>query len=102
MICRSCQACTWLALKRNPTSARMSPWEVEGDAISPSRMSYMTNTMFTELVANGFLGTTGGATKILRKQLDASLDGLGSVVFGVLDDRSGRRPGWGEPAYQVS
>jgi hypothetical protein len=59
---------------------------------------YLTNTMFTDLVAYGLVGTSGASTTAVQQAIDASLNRRGAAVLGILDDQSGRRPGWMEEA----
>ncbi|MGW2790577.1 hypothetical protein ACWC9H_11700 [Streptomyces sp. NPDC001251] len=45
---------------------------------------YFDNTTFTQLVQDGWIGTRGKASEIIRAQIEASLNGSRSLVFAAL------------------
>ncbi|ANS29903.1 hypothetical protein R1CP_26275 [Rhodococcus opacus] len=55
--------------------------------------NYLTNTLFTDLVAQGLIGSRGTDTDFIRDQIASSLEQTGSTVVGVLSDEKDRRPG---------
>lgn len=63
---------------------------------------YLTNSMFTELVAHGFLGTSGASTELVQREIEASLLRGGGAVVGVVSDPRGQRPGWRKRATPVA
>ncbi|TCM41837.1 hypothetical protein EV648_111211 [Kribbella sp. VKM Ac-2568] len=63
--------------------------------------SYLTGSLFTDLVAHGLIGTSGGSSRLLREAIAASLNQRGTAVVGILDDERGRRPGWKEDAVAI-
>ena len=54
---------------------------------------YMTSTLFAELVAHGYLGSSGKASDLVKHEISRCLNRTGSLVVGALSDESGRRPG---------
>jgi hypothetical protein len=56
---------------------------------------YMTTTLFATLVANGYIGTSGASTELVKQEIDHALNRRGgSVVVGAFSDTSGQRPSW--------
>jgi len=55
---------------------------------------YMTNTLFTQLVASGYIGSAGTSSDIVRDRVNGSLSAGASVVLGTLDDSELDRPAW--------
>ncbi|MGV9925207.1 hypothetical protein [Nocardia rhamnosiphila] len=55
---------------------------------------YMTSTLFSQLVAYGYIGSSGVGTEIVAREIESALTRSGSAVVGVLDDPSGQRPSW--------
>ena len=55
---------------------------------------YMTSTLFALLVANGYLGTSGASSDLVKQEIDNALNRRGSVLVGALSDTSGQRPSW--------
>lgn len=45
---------------------------------------YFDNTTFTQLVQDGWIGTRGKGSGIIRDQIEASLNGSRSLVFAAL------------------
>ncbi|MEV0789750.1 hypothetical protein [Kribbella sp. NPDC050459] len=60
--------------------------------------SYMTMSIFTDLLSLGLIGTSGASTEHIREIIDMSLTQRGAAVVGILNDRTMRRPGWKQPA----
>jgi hypothetical protein len=55
---------------------------------------YMTSTLFALLVANGYLGTSGASSDLVKQEIDSALNSRGSVLVGAFSDTSGQRPSW--------
>ena len=55
---------------------------------------YMTSTLFALLIANGYLGTGGAASDLVKQEIDNALNRRGSVLVGAFSDTSGQRPSW--------
>jgi hypothetical protein len=55
---------------------------------------YMTSTLFALLVANGYLGTSGASSDLVKQEIDIALNRRGSVLVGAFSDTSGQRPSW--------
>lgn len=58
---------------------------------------YMTSTLFAQLIASGYVGTSGASTELVKQEIDNALNGSGSVTVGAVSDTSGKRPTWGWP-----
>lgn len=55
---------------------------------------YMTSTLFAQLVANGYVGTSGASSDLVKQEIDSALNRRGAVVVGAFSNTSGRRPSW--------
>ena len=49
---------------------------------------YFTSTLFAELVAQGYLGSSGPASDHVKAEVERSLNRAGGLVLGALDDRA--------------
>ncbi len=59
---------------------------------------YMTSTLFALLIANGYLGTGGASSDLVKQEIDNALNRRGSVLVGAFSDTSGQRPSWRSPS----
>ena len=62
---------------------------------------YMTSTLFALLVANGYLGTSGASSDLVKQEIDNALNRRGSVLVGAFSDTSGQRPSWRSSASKA-
>jgi hypothetical protein len=67
-----------------------TPQTFEYDAVR----DYMTSTLFALLIANGYFGTSGASSELVKKEIDSALNRRGSVLVGAFSDTSGQRPSW--------
>jgi hypothetical protein len=70
-------------------------FQAPGNSKSFSRKTverYLDNTEFTDLVAGGWIGTSGFGSRGVQQQLELSLDGSREVVFAAVSGPSPSKP----------